>query len=192
MTKEMPDSNVWKIAPGNRASNWDLFRKSKCIGIGWLRDYDYNDFASVNHVTETLVEIHGERAPGNSTGSARMIWAFTNQVRNGHVVVANDGYNSVVGVGIIDSDYISPHEESNPLFNDESTHRHHVRRVKWLITKPITIRGSRFFIQGTIGPLIYDQMANIRDIYLKEYPDDANIRKQFKRIFEKLTAKRTP
>ena len=58
---------------------------------------------------------------------------------------------------------------------DTTTHRHHVRRVQWLVTKPVDLEGGRFFIQGTLGSLDADRVSRIREAYLEAYPHDAEI-----------------
>src|SRR6266852_3180102 len=67
--------------------------------------------------------------------------------------VPNQGYNRVVGIGVIASEYLAPTSKQNPIRNDETTHRHHVRLVTWLITEPVHLPGSRFFVQSTLWPL---------------------------------------
>ena len=161
---------VWKIAPGVGAEDWDLFRKHGCIGLGWLEDSDYRDYASEKDVLAALEQRHGKRAPGAGSESAKMIWQFVNDVKTHHVVVANEGYNNVVGIGIITSAYIPPTSTHNPLRKDSSTHRHHVRRVDWLITDALVIPGKRFFVQSTLRPLGNDKLGTLRDAYRAKYP----------------------
>ncbi|MGV3485891.1 MAG: hypothetical protein ACO1RT_15850 [Planctomycetaceae bacterium] len=124
-------TNVWKIAPGDNANNWDLFRVNRCIGIGWLPESDYRDFPDVPDALAALEEVHGPKAKGHGKGAAEMISAFVATIKVGDIVVANNAYNEVVGVGVVESDYLPPTSKKNPLKTDQSTHRHHVRLVDW-------------------------------------------------------------
>lgn len=172
----MPDygkkhmTQVWKIAPGTGAEAWDLFRENGCIGIGWLADSDYRDFRSENEVLAALEAVSGEGARGASTGAAKIIWRFVREVKPWHVVVANDGYNGVVGIGVIAGGYLPPNSAKNPIRKDTTTHLHHVRRVNWMITDPICLPGKRFFVQSTLWPLDSDKLSTIRRAYAAEYP----------------------
>ena len=86
------------------------------------------------------------------------------------MIVANDRYNRVVGVGIVASGYLPPNSAKNPIRKDSTTHRHHVRLVNWLITDPVDLPGKRFFVQPTLWPLKNEKLITIRQAYAAEYP----------------------
>jgi hypothetical protein len=90
-------ARVWKIAPGDNANNWDIFRVHRCIGIGWLPESDYRDFPDAPEALAALEEVHGPNAKGHGKGAAEMISAFVGSIDVGHIVVANNAYNEVVG-----------------------------------------------------------------------------------------------
>lgn len=160
---------VWKIAPGRGAEDWDLFRSHGCIGLGWL-DSDYRDYDSEEEVLAALEQKHGKGAPGNSSGSAKMIWQFLHEVKPHDVVVANEGYNRVVGIGVVESEYLPPRSVHNPIRKDTTTHRHHIRRVNWLITDPVDLPGKQFFVQSTLRSLGNDKLSVLREAYRAKYP----------------------
>lgn len=161
---------VWKIAPGVGAEDWELFRKHGCIGLGWLPNENYKNFESEAEVLATLVQRRGNVEAGNGAGAAKMIWRFVHEVKQQHIVVANERYNRVVGIGVITSDYLSPESKLNPIRKDKTTHRHHVRRVNWLVTNPIDLPGNRFFVQSTLWPLENEKLVHIRQTYAAKYP----------------------
>lgn len=164
-------AQVWKIAPGERAEDWELFREYGCIGLGWLEDSDYRDYRSEGETLAALEVKYGKDVPGYGAGAAKMIWQFVHEVKLHHVVVANDGYNRVVGIGVVDSDYLPPKSAKNPIRRDITTHRHHVRRVDWVITNPIDLElGKRFFVQSTLWPLADEKLAYIREKYAASHP----------------------
>ena len=161
---------VWKIAPGKGAEHWELFRDHWCIAIDWLRGASFDSFASEADVLRTLEARHGKGAPGYGTGAAAMIWQFVQEVSRGDLVVANRGYNQVVGVGIVTSDYLPPGALENPLRDDDATLRHHARRVNWIITDPVDIPGDQFFVQWTLQLLQKQAVEQIRAAYHAEHP----------------------
>lgn len=177
-------ANAWKIAPGEHAEDWDVFRQQGCIGLGWLTNDDYLDFDSEDEVLQKLEQQHGKNTPGYGRGAAQMIWRFVHEIQHNHVVVANDRYNRVVGIGLVKSKYFPPTSPGNPMRDDETTHRHHVRPVKWIITKPVDLAGERFFVQSTLWPLEADKVDKIRQAYLAAYPNDAEISAALVRLFD--------
>src|SRR5207302_1576502 len=62
-------------------------------------------------------------------------------------------------------------------------HRHHVREVQWVITKPVNLDGDRFFVQSTLWPLEAEKVGRIRQAYLDAYPDDSEIGASLARLF---------
>ena len=103
-------------------------------------------------------------------GAAKTIWRFVDEVKPQHIVVANKGYNTVVGIGVVTSEYLSPGSPKNPMRKDTATHRHHVRLVNWLITDPVDLSGKQFFVQPTLWPLDNEKLIKIREAYAGKYP----------------------
>lgn len=161
---------VWKVAPGQGAEDWDLFNGHSCIGLGWLELADYARYSDEEEVLDALVEVYGKGTKGCGSGAARIIWRFVNEVKPQHIVVANKGYNRVVGIGVVASEYLAPTSKQNPIRNDKTTHRHHVRLVNWLITDPVELPGDRFFVQSTLWPLESEKLNKIMHAYLVRYP----------------------
>jgi hypothetical protein len=184
-------AKVWKIAPGERAENWELFREHGCIGLGWLPKRDYGDFENEDGVLSALEQEYGKGKRGAGVGAAEMIWRFVDEIKTHQTVVANDGYNRVVGIGTVESEYLAPKSRQNPIRNDKSTHRHHVRLVNWLITKPVDLPGNRFFVQSTLWPLEAAQLDQIRHAYLLAYPDDSETKQEIDRLFGSVWTPRT-
>ena len=172
--------SVWKIAPGDHAEDWELFRDSGCIGIGWLPQGNYADFESVDDVLTAFKESH-EKGKGTGRGGAEMVLSFVKEIEEEDIVVANDAYNRAVGIGRIKSGYLPPKSHLNPIRTDRTTHRHHVRLVDWVIKEPLDLPGKRFFVQRTLAPLGAAKFAIVKQAYLKEYP-------HLKAVLEQLSA----
>ncbi len=102
--------------------------------------------------------------------TAKTIWRFVDEVRPQHIVVANEGYNRVVGIGVVTSRYLAPDSNQNPIRDDTTTHRHHVHLVNWIIREPVDLPGDRFFVQSTLWPLEKEKFNRIRQVYTANLP----------------------
>ena len=152
---------VWKIAPGEGARYWEVCRERGCISIGWLPYADYKDFADKGAITKALIDA------GNKGGGASQIWAFTHGIKPGDIVVANEGLDTVVGVGRVKGDYLPP-RDAESLVKD--TEHQHARRVDWRITEPVNL-SSNFFGQNTVKALDAPRWEQIKQAYLEMNPE---------------------
>src|SRR5262249_22016710 len=67
VAKELIMSNVWKIAPGLHAEDWEVFRKQGCIGIGWLELENLRRFRNKEAILSELELQYGKNTPGCKT-----------------------------------------------------------------------------------------------------------------------------
>src|SRR5258708_15873934 len=157
-------NNVWKIAPGEGAWVWGECREGRCITINWLNSTSYSRFRDKQQVRRALIKAK----QGKGGGGASSIWYFYRDVQQGDIVVANEGLSRIVGIGVVNSGYLSPEDRRNPRKNKE--YHLHARLVNWLIDKPIDLPG-KLFIQPTVQRLTSDVVRVIIRAYLKEYPE---------------------
>lgn len=154
--------NVWKIRPGEDGRLWNVFKKNNCIGIGW-GDKDYSIYKSLKDVKEDRYE----------KMSANSIWNFYSSIKIGDWVVAPKGNDSVLGIGIIISDYIGPEHPENPIHERPEIEFEHQRKVKWLITEELPIKFSeeaKGFDQKTVTLLNEYKCRDIKNAYIKQNP----------------------
>ena len=161
-------TSIWKVAPGEKASLWEMCQQQKCIVIGWLNDVDYQKFPDKNALKQAL---------GKDKGGVSHIWSFVHTMQLGDVVVANQGRRTVVGVGAIASDYISPNDDDNPSTNSHYTQARH---VDWLITKSVEVPFQ--FIVGTVDRLTPQEWKQIYQAYLSAYPDDLELKNSLSKL----------
>ena len=155
-----PVGKVWKVAPGEDAKIWDMCRDNRCIAIGWLDNVDYTAYGTEKDLRQAL------SAAGQGVGGASSIWRFVHDIEPSHIVVANKGNGEVVGVGIVDSKYLTPQDANNP---SKDAHYRHARKVNWLITESVSVPLQ--FAQKPVTPLSGDQWRQIRQAYEKTYPN---------------------
>lgn len=164
-------TRIWKIAPGDyqkRQVMWPIFKEKGYIGVGWFACEDfmkksYKSFKSYEDLHAALKKCANRPTVGTA---ARMIWNFTNEIEIGDVVIANDGYKGILGIGVIRSDYIGP-TASYKLNLDPDNEYFHFREVEWLITDPIEMENDHFFAQQTITPIDEQKWNQIKETYLK-------------------------
>ncbi|BDZ71435.1 hypothetical protein [Methanobacterium petrolearium] len=168
---EMPEEKkkiaprIWKITPGEPEkldSYWPIYTEKGFIGIGWMElERDFREFNSQDELKNVLDEVYGE----SKSQSAKMIWDFTNEIKVGDYVIANRGKNEVIGIGVINSDYIGPDDPEN-LNLDEYPH---LRKVDWKIIDNIEVTMS--FDRKTVTELDGRRWNDIISTYSRMNPE---------------------
>src|SRR5216683_1763495 len=158
--KTMP--NFWKIAPGEGANHWQMCHQKGCILLGWLELIDYSKFTDKDEILKAL---GGEQGAGK--GAARSIWSFAQEIQPSDVVIANKGTSSVVGIGVVRSEYLPPKSPKNP---GQSKWLPHARLVDWLVDQPIDF-DHRIFALSTVHLVKPETCDEIKQAYLKKYPE---------------------
>jgi MoxR-like ATPase len=180
--KHLEEPKIWKITPGEgevRDTLWNLFKKDNTIGIGWFDNkVDYSNFKSIDDVKKKLFEYSGER----KDSSGKMIWDFINTIKIGDIIVANAGYKEVLGIGVIESEYISPNNPKNPVLSSKNPELYqdyvHFRKVNWVLTDEIKFN-SQTFDQKTITQIHEEKWNKIKKGYI-------NKNENYLKIFNKL------
>jgi predicted Mrr-cat superfamily restriction endonuclease len=98
-------AQVWKIAPGEHANQWEMCHKLGCIVLGWNDLGDYQEYKNKEAIFKGLKKEYGG-GKGNGAGAARSIWRFAREVKPSHIIVANEGESSVVGISVVQSGYL--------------------------------------------------------------------------------------
>lgn len=154
-------AQVWKIAPGEHADHWERCRERGCILIGWRALRNYLKFKSKKAILRAL-----GGGPGDGTGAALSIWRFAYEIKPFDIVVANRGRGTVVGIGVVKSEYLSPRSSKNP---GGSKWLPHARLVDWVIDQAIDLE-PLFFAPPTVHLLNAEKVGEIRHAYVSKYP----------------------
>jgi 5-methylcytosine-specific restriction protein B len=100
------DERYWKIAPGERASEWTKCLEGGFIGIGWE---DIGDLSKVSFVEFVSMQesFANERKdiPGWSKTGTNQAWKFAKEIKEGDRIIANRGTTEVVGIGNVVGPY---------------------------------------------------------------------------------------
>jgi MoxR-like ATPase len=156
--------NYWKFAPGQHAVKWEEFCREGIMAISW-KEANLKDLRTYSS-TEALAEALGVEDPENSNE----VFNIENfrDASIGDIVIANRGKREAIGIGVIKGAY-----EYHPEKNDFS----HVRKVNWLVTKPIPVAKS--FRPDTFSPT--KEWNTVKGLYISKYPELADTIKQLER-----------
>jgi hypothetical protein len=154
-------AQVWKIAPGKHADHWKMCRERGCILIGWRALQNYRKFKTEKAILRAL-----GGGPGDGAGAARSIYRFAYSIKPFDIVVANEGRATVVGIGVVKSEYLSPRSPKNP---GGSKWLPHARLVDWIIDQPIDL-APLFFSPPTVHLLNAEKVQQIQQAYIGKYP----------------------
>ena len=101
--------HYWKIAPGENASLWEMWREEGYVSIGWS---DLGDLSGISR--EDFEERRDEGLETHSDWTKEgieQVWRFI-QIREGDRVVANKGTSEILGIGTVTGPYyFVPDEE---------------------------------------------------------------------------------
>lgn len=146
-----------------------MSRRQGCICLGWMQITDFARFKSEKEVLRALKKAYPHDKEGNRAGAAKSIWLFGHRIQPSHLVIANKGRSSVVGIGVVTSGYLPPKSPENPVRNDEHIWRRHARLVDWRIKQPIDF-DHYLFSPPTVHSLSPEALREIRQAYAKKYP----------------------
>ncbi|MEB3120065.1 MAG: EVE domain-containing protein [Snowella sp.] len=92
--------NIWKIAPGEQAWQWEECVEKGFIGVGWDQLGDVSEMDR-NSFTEKCKQIIKESGGSLKMVGLNQVWIFTNDIKIGDRIVANRGTKEVIGIGTV-------------------------------------------------------------------------------------------
>lgn len=152
-----PTVQFWKIAPGENARLWQECVDGGYICVGWKEIGDMRQYTDLAVFKDKYRELHG------SNRQCKEMWSFAKELKNGSVIIANNGLQSIVGVGTVTGDY----------FYDESRAEYrHCVPVQWNITTEFPVPEfarniTATWFQGTVKRLSrqeYNQLVSGRQV----------------------------
>lgn len=135
--KGQTKERYWKIAPGPKASMWEEQRANKVTAIGWnsLGDLSNRGF---DDIREDL-----KRQYPDSYQSLIAQFEDFLSIKKGDIVIANNGYSKIVGIGKVIGDY---------RYRPDLTFRH-TYPVEWFDTKDREISPQTGLWRKTVSPV---------------------------------------
>lgn len=111
----------WLYAPGTNDSNWQQNINDGVMSIGWSDLGDFSTYESQESIRLELQTLNDSKQSYKNASLA--IWEFTNEIKPGDVIFVKTGRNTILGYGVVLSDYI--YDES--VVGDYKN----IRRVDW-------------------------------------------------------------
>lgn len=105
----------WLYAPGEKASKWDDFYNAGIMAIGWSDLGDLSAYPSKESMKEAMRRIYDPDKTFKNDGHTT--WQFTNEIKPGDIVFAKKGLHSIIGRGIVASEYRYDPDESSDYPN---------------------------------------------------------------------------
>jgi 5-methylcytosine-specific restriction protein B len=161
-----PSQRYWKIAPGEKAWQWEECLREGFIGIGW------DEIGDVSGLTQDeLVARWNQIAPSQAWGSGglSMLSRFA-KIKPGDRIVANRGMKEVLGIGTVTGGY---------YYAPEGEQRHRLN-VKWDDTTARTVNKP-----GWVPTLIELNETDFNEIagFSTTIKEDANPPQQIQPVY---------
>lgn len=114
-------TRYWVYAPGDGASMWQEFSERGIMAIGWGDIGDLRHFQTKEAMKQKMRECFGSDAP--YMNDAHATWQFVNEMKIGDIVFAKKGVYTIVGYGVVTSEYIYDENRTDKYQN--------IRSVDW-------------------------------------------------------------
>lgn len=113
-------TEYWTYSPGEKASKWELCVNEKIMCIGWDDIGNLSDFSSREEMHKKI-KLHYP-SKGSAKNDTLAVWQFSNEMKPGDIVFAKKGRNTIIGRGVVESDY---------EFDESRDDYKHIRKVNW-------------------------------------------------------------
>ena len=112
--------HYWIYSPGEGAGIWDECCQKGIMAIGWDEIGDLQQYSSKTEMKQAMKEHIDPEKP--YTMAAHATWQFAHEMKPGDIVFAKKGRSTVIGRGVVMSDY---------EFDDSRDDNKNVRKVNW-------------------------------------------------------------
>lgn len=110
----------WTYSPGENAYQWQRCISEGIICIGWDFLGKLFKYSSREEMRKAIQQHHSTDASFKNASLA--VWQFANEMKPGDIVFAKRGRSTIIGRGIVESDY---------MFDDNQEKYKHIRKVRW-------------------------------------------------------------
>ena len=114
------EKSYWTFSPGEQATMWDFCVKEGVMCMGWDKLGDYSQYPSLEETNQAIKRLYSNE--GSAKNDTLAVWQFANELKSGDVVFAKKGRNTIIGRGVVESEYM--YDETLPKYK-------HIRKVKW-------------------------------------------------------------
>ena len=151
---DVDEVHYWIYSPGDGASKWEEFYERGVMALGWSAIGDLKQYISKDEIKMAMKEkIDSSKSHKNS---AFATWQFLNDMKAGDIVFAKRGMHTVIGRGVVTSDYI--YDTTDPEYPN-------IRKVNWMSKKEYEHPGQAFMKTLTDITAYTDYVSKLNALY---------------------------
>lgn len=153
--------HYWIYSPGDGARKWDEFYKRGVMGLGWHQIGDFNQYASKDEMKTAMKEKIDPSRPYKN--AAHATWQFLTEMKPGDIVFAKKGMHSLIGRGVVTSEYI---------YDTEDAEYPNIRKINWTHNEEKPHPGQAVMKTLTDITAYTDYVAKLNALYEGGADDD--------------------
>ncbi|MDR3222808.1 MAG: AAA family ATPase [Methanobrevibacter sp.] len=172
------DFKIWRIYPAPVENNkiedyWNSFKNEDYMGIDYgLIDENLKNF-SKQELKDYMLKKEGDKNSENYL----QLWKFVNDIKVDDRIIAVGSENQILGIGLVESDYIPPEDNKN-----ENIKKYYpqIRKVKWIKTEMKNISFKyKSQSHNTLEEIDLDSWNKIKEEYCHEKTSIKNLKNEF-------------
>lgn len=157
-TEKTQPKRSWLCAVGENGSKWEECYSDGVVRLGWDPVGDLNQFKTREQIVNKLQNVYARE--DSFINDSLALWEFVHEVGVGDVIYAKKGRSTIIGKGVVESDY----------FYDETLKTYmNVRSVKWT-HKGEWVCSSPFAIKTLTELTSYTEFLNEIESLIAEKP----------------------
>ena len=163
----MPDVDVrtthyWLYAPGENAFKWEEFYKGGIMAIGWSDIGDLSAYSTREEMRKAMADVWGNEKTYKIPSLAT--WQFANEIQQGDIIFVKRGRDTVIGRGMVTSDYLYDETVSDDY--------KHIREVKWTHSGEWPHPGMAAMKTLTDITAYTEYIAKLNDLFAEDIADE--------------------
>ena len=162
--EDVPMVRYWIYSPGDNAKIWDECYNGGFMAIGWDRIGDLSSYKSKDEIRLKMQELLNPELSWKV--SAHAAWQFANDMKPGDIIFAKKGMHTLVGRGVVTSDY---------RFDSSRKSFKNVRSVKWTHKGNWPHPGQAAMKTMTDITPYTDYVEKLNSLFVNEETDDIGI-----------------
>lgn len=153
--------HYWLYSPGENASKWDEYYQEGIMGIGWGEIGNLEQFSSKEEMKQKMKECYGKEY--SYKNAVHATWQFANEMKIGDIVFAKKGQYTVIGRGVVISDYI---------YDIQRKEFQNIRKVAWINSGQWQYPGRAVMKTLTDITVYTDCLAKLNTLFEEELLED--------------------
>ena len=118
---DIKETHYWIYTAGHNASIWDEYSSNGLMAVGWGHLGNLSAYATQTDIQKKMQEIN--ESSSSFKNDSLCVWQFANEMKPGDVVYAKRGAYTIIGRGIVTSDYYYDEDASDGY--------KHFRKIDW-------------------------------------------------------------